>query len=110
MCVRPVQPSAGESRAQESKLLKEKIEAGSTEEKVAGLAGVQALAEALKQASEPFAVPLVPAILVALAHKVRIQSWWLWRLRQLLAALGAAKLLAAPVIACNICYTTYPID
>ena len=73
MCVRPVQPSAGESRAQESKLLKEKIEAGATtEEKVAGLAGVQALAEALDQASEPFTVPLIPSILNALAHKVSI--------------------------------------
>lgn len=71
MCLRPASPASVEHRAQEAKQLRERIENGSTPaEREAGLQGIVEFVEAVGPASEPFTVPLTPAILKALADKV----------------------------------------
>lgn len=71
MCLAKTNAAESEHRVAESKQLRSRIEEGANvEERVAGLEGVKAFCEALNREAEPYVVPLLPAILASLAHKV----------------------------------------
>jgi len=74
MCLRPLTPAEGENRVAEAKQLRERVENGATAaEREAGLAGIVQFVDAVGRPSEPFVVPLVPAILKSLADKVSLR-------------------------------------
>lgn len=70
MCLRPLTPAESQHRVAEAKQLRQRVEDGKGAEREAGLQGIVQFVDAVGQAAEPFVVPLVPAILKALADKV----------------------------------------
>ena len=70
MCLRPLTPAESQHRVAEAKQLRQRVEDGNGAEREAGLQGIVQFVDAVGQAAEPFVVPLVPAILKALADKV----------------------------------------
>jgi hypothetical protein len=72
MCLRPLTPAEGQNRVAEANQLRDRVQEGATaEERQAGLTGIAQFCEAVGRPAEPFVVPLMPAVLKALAEKVR---------------------------------------
>jgi elongation factor 3 len=70
MCLRPLTPAEGQNRVAEAKQLRERVQEGATAaEREAGLNGIVQFVNAVGRPSEPFVVPLLPAVLKALAEK-----------------------------------------
>lgn len=110
MCLRPLTPAEGQNRVAEAKQLRERVQEGATAaEREAGLTGIVQFVNAVGRPSEPFVVPLLPAVLKALAEKVRCLHWCLYAVHGLRRRgdLGGRCMRSSNLYTCVVYETIY---